>query len=258
MNKEVEKMPKFFVENNQIQNETIYIIGNDVNHIVNVLRLKKDDILLVCNKDIGKTYQTKIKNIQKEKVECIILEEVGDKVESKIEVSIFQGLPKAEKMEYIIQKSTELGVKKIIPVSLKRCIVKLDKKDSIKKLQRWQKIAEVAAKQSGRNVIPSIEDIVEMKRVKEIIKEFDLFLVAYEEEKNVTLKQELQKMKQKYLQKDGLKIGVLIGPEGGLEKEEVESLKQNGAKVITLGNRILRTETAPIAVLSNIIYEYDA
>lgn len=250
-------MPKFFVENKQIQNETIHVIGNDVNHIVNVLRLKKDDMLLVCDKDIGKTYQTKIENIQKEKVECTILEEVIDKVESKIEVSIFQGLPKAEKMEYIIQKSTELGVKTIRPVSLKRCIVKLDGKDSRKKIERWQKIAEVAAKQSGRNVIPSIEDVIEIKRVKECIKEFDLFLVAYEEEKNVTLKQELKKIKQKYLENNALKIGILIGPEGGLEKEEVENLKQSGAKVITLGNRILRTETAPIAVLSNIMYEYD-
>ena len=136
-------------------------------------------------------------------------------------------------------------------------IVKLDGKDSRKKIERWQKIAEVAAKQSGRNVIPSIEDVIEIKRVKECIKEFDLFLVAYEEEKNVILKQELKKIKQKYLENNALKIGILIGPEGGLEKEEVESLKQSGAKVITLGNRILRTETAPIAVLSNIMYEYD-
>lgn len=250
-------MPKFFVEDNQIRNETIDIIGDDVNHIVNVLRLKKDDVLLVCNKDTGITYQTKIEHVLKEKVECKMIEKVADNVESKVEVTIFQGLPKAEKMEYIIQKSTELGVKTIVPVALKRCIVKLDGKDSAKKIQRWQKIAEVAAKQSGRNRIPNIENVMEAKKLEEHIIDFDLFLVAYEEEKSVTLKQELQKVKQSYIEKENFKIAVLIGPEGGLEKEEVEHLKEKGAKVITLGNRILRTETAPIAVLSSIMYEYD-
>lgn len=250
-------MPKFFVESSQIRNETIDIIGNDVNHIVNVLRLKKEDMLLVCNKEDGITYQTKIEDILKEKVECRILEKISNDVESKIEVSIFQGLPKAEKMEYIIQKATELGVKEIIPVALKRCIVKLEGKDSLKKMQRWQKIAEVAAKQSGRNRIPSINEVVTAKKVEEYIENFDLFLIAYEEEKNVTLKQELQNVKSSYVKINGLKIGVLVGPEGGLEREEVEKFRQRGAKVITLGNRILRTETAPIAVLSNIMYEYD-
>lgn len=251
-------MPKFFVAENQIKNENIVdVIGEDVNHIANVLRLKKGDHILICNKDTNITYDTKITEEFKEKIVCQILNEIKGTTESKVEVTIFQGLPKAEKMEYIIQKSTELGVKNIVPVAMKRCVVKLDGKDASKKIDRWQKIAEVAAKQSERDVIPKISEICKIDNVLEEIKNYDLFLVAYENEKNITLKQMLQELHKNQTKENELKIAIVIGPEGGIDETEIQKLILNGGKVVTLGNRILRTETASLAILSNIIYEYD-
>ena len=247
-------MSKFFVASKQIQNEEIYIKDDDVNHIANVLRLKKDDKILVCDKDVGVTYQTQITQISKNMVVCRILNKIQENTESKIKVSIFQGLPKADKMEYIIQKTTEIGVKSIIPVEMRRCEVKLDEKDGKKKIQRWQKIAEVAAKQSGRDIIPDIQDIINIDELTNMINQFDLVIVAYEEEKNVTLKQILKNIP---TSSKNLEIGIVIGPEGGIENQEIEKLKSKGAKIITLGSRILRTETAPIVMLSNIMYELE-
>lgn len=269
-------MPKFFVKNEQIQNEVITVEGEDVNHIVNVLRLQKQDKIQICDKNEEITYQTEIVDITKDGVKCKIIEKVTDTTESTMQVTIFQGLPKSDKMEYIIQKTTELGVKNIVPVRMKRCIVKLEGKDEIKKIDRWQKIAEMAAKQSGRDKIPRIENIISIEQIKEKISDFDLFLIAYEEERENTLKKELSKIHIDRLKEEieltkemkpedriafyGIKkkltVGVLIGPEGGLDKQEVEILQKNGAKIVTLGKRILRTETAPIAILSNIMYEF--
>lgn len=242
-------MPKFFVKNNQINKDIITITGEDVNHITNVLRLKKGDNIIVCDKDKNKSYNTKINDITKEKVECEILNSIKDTTESNIQVTLFQGLPKSDKMEYIIQKTTEIGIREIIPVRMKRCIAKIDKKDENKKIDRWQKIAEVASKQSGRDIIPNIKNVIEFSDIKEVISKFDLFICAYEEENEVSLKQVLKTKPSK--------IAILIGPEGGLDVEEVKQLYENGAKIITLGKRILRTETAPIVALSNIMYELE-
>lgn len=250
-------MPKFFVDDNQIEGSRISITGEDVNHITNVLRLKKDDCILVCDKQNSITYNSKIEEILKEKVVCKIENEIAEQVESNVKVSIFQGLPKADKMEYIIQKCTELGAVEFIPVALKRCIVKLNGKDEVKKIERWQKIAEVASKQSGRDMIPNVKNVITINKLKEEIEKFDLFIVAYEAEKEVTLKQILQANRDRILEKENSKIGVVIGPEGGIDKQEIDELKLCGAKIITLGNRILRTETAPIAITSNILYEFE-
>ena len=156
-------------------------------------------------------------------------------------------------MEYIIQKSVELGAYDITPVEMKRCIVKLNEKDKEKKIQRWQKIAEVAAKQCKRDIIPKINNITNVKLICNIIQNYDIILVAYEKEKERTLKSELKKIKE-YNQKN---IGIIIGPEGGLDEDDVKLLEESGAKVITLGNRILRTETVALNVLSNIMYELE-
>ena len=156
-------------------------------------------------------------------------------------------------MELIIQKSVELGVYDITPVEMTRCVVKLNDKDKTKKLERWNKISEVAAKQSQRNIIPKINNVITMKNLIDLINEYDSIIVAYEKEKDYTIKQELEKLKQQ----NAKKIGIVIGPEGGLEEKDVELLKDNGAKVITLGNRILRTETVALNVLSNIMYEFE-
>lgn len=251
-------MPKFFVENNQIKNDTIYIKDKDVNHIKKVLRKNIEDEITVCNENTKQDYLCKITNIEENKITCKILKELETNAESNIEVSIFQGLPKADKIELIIQKSVELGVYDITPIEMKRCVVKLKEKDKNKKIERWQKISEVAAKQCGRNYIPKINKIENLKEISEKIKDYDVVLVAYEEEKENTLKNEL-KLSEKDNKENNkkIKIAIVIGPEGGIDKEEIETLKKNGAKIITLGKRILRTETVALNVLSIIMYELE-
>ena len=251
-------MPKFFVENNQIKNDTIYIKDKDVNHIKKVLRKNIEDEITICNKNTKQDYLCKITNIEENEITCKILKELETNVESNIEVSIFQGLPKADKMELIIQKSVELGVHDITPIEMKRCVVKLKEKDKTKKIERWQKISEVAAKQCGRNYIPKINNIENLKEISEKIKDYDAVLVAYEEEKENTLKNELKLLKKDNQENNKkIKIAIVIGPEGGIDKEEINALEKNGAKIITLGKRILRTETVALNVLSIIMYELE-
>ena len=246
-------MQKFFVEGNQIKDNKIYIQGQDVKHISNVLCLEKEEKIQICNKKTLENYIVKIEEIRKEEISTNIIEKLQETVESNVEIHLYQGLPKVDKMELIIQKTTELGIYKIIPVSMLRCVVKLDKKDEKKKLERWQKIAEAAAKQSKRDIIPKIENKLNLKEVTEKIKEYDIFIVAYEEEINNTLKQTLKKIEKK----DNYKIGILVGPEGGIDYKEIETLKEKGTTIVTLGKRILRTETAPIIMVSNILYELE-
>lgn len=243
-------MPKFFVKNEQIIENKIYINGQDVNHIKNVLRCQIGDKIEICNSDSQENYLCNIEKIDRESIGCKIIEKKDDIAESNVQVTIFQGLPKSDKMEYIIQKSVELGVYNIVPTEMKRCVVKLTDKDKLKKQERWQKISEVAAKQCGRDIIPKIEEITNIKNIN--IKDYDLFLVAYEKETSNSLKNELKKLKN-----SKLKIAVLIGPEGGLEESDVLNLKENGARIITLGKRILRTETVSLNVLSIIMYEIE-
>lgn len=251
-------MPKFFVENNQIKNDTIYIKNQDVNHIKKVLRKNIEDEITICDENTKQDYLCKITNIEENEITCKILKELETNVESNIEVSIFQGLPKADKMELIIQKSVELGVHDIIPIEMKRCVVKLKEKDKTKKIERWQKISEVAAKQCGRNYIPKINNIENLKEISEKIKDYDAVLVAYEEEKENTLKNELKLLKKDNQENNKkIKIAIVIGPEGGIDKEEINALEKNGAKIITLGKRILRTETVALNVLSIIMYELE-
>ena len=221
-------MHKFFVNNNQIDKNKIEINGTDVNHIKNVLRLKIDDKLQICNKETSENYITKIVSLSEEKVESEIIEELNKNIETTFDIDIYQGLPKFDKMEFIIQKTTEIGVKKIIPVSMERCVVKLNEKDANKKIERWKKIAEIAAKQSKRDYIPIIEDLININMVCEKIKDYDVFLVAYEDEEEINLKKVIKG------NTNAKKIGVLIGPEGGIDIKEIEKLKQNGAKIVTL------------------------
>ena len=242
-------MHKFFVEDNFINNEEVIINNEDYNHIVNVLRMKKYDKILVTNKKTQKTYNCEIKEINIDKVVCNIISEENKNIEMNVEVDIFQGLPKADKMEYIIQKCVEIGVHKIVPVNMKYCIAKI--KDEEKKNIRWNKISEVASKQSKRNIIPKVEKSINMSKLCSEIKNYDLAIVAYENEDNITIKNILKS------ENKPKKIAVVIGPEGGISKEEVAELTKAGAKKVSLGNRILRTETAPIVALSMIAYEYD-
>lgn len=246
-------MQKFFVKTNQIENKKITIIGTDVNHIANVLRMKQGEKILIGDKETLKKYIVKIEEIKKEEIITSIEEILDIQVESNVKIDLYQGLPKADKMELIIQKTTEIGIENIIPIDMVRCVVKLEEKEAKKKIERWQKIAETAAKQSKRDKVPQIKNKVKLKQILEKIKEYDMFLVAYEEEIDCMLKQELKKIENK----ENYKIGILVGPEGGIDAKEIEILKESGAKIISLGKRILRTETAPITMVSNILYELE-
>ncbi|MBR6504628.1 MAG: 16S rRNA (uracil(1498)-N(3))-methyltransferase, partial [Clostridia bacterium] len=181
-------MYKFFVNTNQIKEGKIKIINDDVNHIKNVLRLNKEEKIEVSDSSSGESYICKILEYENNTVVCEIIEKIEKKSESKIYLHILQGLPKSDKMEMIIQKCTELGVKEFTPVALNRCIVKLNGKDEFKKIERWQKISEVAAKQSKRNIVPKVNYIIKLNKVIELIKEYDIMLVAYEEQKTNTIK----------------------------------------------------------------------
>lgn len=246
-------MRKFFVKENQIKNNQIEIIGEDVNHIKNVLRLSEKEKIKICDSENEKNYICEISEITKQSVVCKIVEIAKNEAEGNVELHIYQGLPKADKMELIIQKGTELGVTEFIPVALKRSIVKIDGKDEQKKNERWKKIAEVAAKQSGRDCIPKVEHVKSLQDVCNHINEYDLVLIAYELEESNYIKTELTALPQK----EKYKIAVIIGTEGGLEQEEVEKMEQAGGKVITLGKRILRTETVALQVASIIMYELE-
>ena len=248
-------MPKFFVKDEQIVNQEIKIQGTDVNHIKNVLREKIGSELTICNEKTGQDYLCEIKEIKEENIICHIKEKLLNNVESNIKVTIMQGLPKADKMELIIQKSVELGVNNIIPIEMKRCVVKLKEQDAKKKITRWQKISEVAAKQCGRDIIPEIKECIKIEQICEKIPMYDKIIVAYEEEKETSLKQELAKIKNNHNKE--LKIGIVIGPEGGIDYTEIEKLKKAGAEIVTLGKRILRTETVALNMLSNIMYEFE-
>jgi len=248
-------MPKFFVDSKQVDNGEIRITGNDVNHIKNVLRMKCGDTFNVCDSVNSENYRVSINRFEQETIICDILEKYNDTAESNVKVHIYQGLPKADKMELIIQKSVELGVAKITPIEMKRCVVKLDGKDRIKKIERWKKIAEVAAKQSGRDIIPEVCNVKSVKEITEDFSQYDLVILCYENEKENYLKEVLKKNITE--NKSDLNIAIIIGPEGGIDISEVEYMSQNGAKVVSLGNRILRTETVAISLLSIIMYEFE-
>lgn len=248
-------MSKFFITDNQIHNDNIILIGEDVKHIKNVLRMKENEEITLCNLETSENYKCIIKLFQSDTIECKILNRESSKTEPNVEVTIFQALPKAEKMELIIQKCTEIGTSNFVPVEMNRCVVKIDKKNELKKINRWQKIAESAAKQSGRDIIPSVKNIINFQKLCHLVEKYDIVLVAYEKELKNTLKDELLKLKNTNNPK--LKIGIVIGPEGGIEEHEVDLLKQFGAKIITLGKRILRTETASMYISSIIMYELD-
>lgn len=242
-------MPKFFVTPDKIIDNHIIIDTDDAAHITRVLRLGAGDGITVCDSQ-GNDYDAEIMEIETGRVICNITEKKASVSEPNIKVTLFQGLPKASKMEYIIQKTTELGISEIVPVKMSRCVVKIDnKKDEKKKLDRWRKISEAAAKQSGRGIVPEISEIMSIDEVIERSKHFDLFFVPYECEEKKTLKEALLS------RSDITNVGFLIGPEGGFDIGEAKKLCENDIATVTLGKRILRTETAGEAVLAMAMYE---
>lgn len=254
-------MSKFFVKTEQIKNNNIIINGDDVNHIINVLRMKKGDEIQVCNQETGDNYNAQITQFTKNEVDCEIIERINKTTESNVNITLFQGLPKFEKMELIIQKNTEVGVKRIVPVIMERTVVKIDEKVASRKLERWQKIAEIAAKQSMRDIIPNIDNITKLKEIDTT--EYDVVLVAYENEEHNKLKDELQKLSKKIEgtnsnnNEENFNIAIVIGPEGGISEKEIELLAEKNVKFVSLGRRILRTETAGLVMAGNILYELE-
>lgn len=246
-------MPKFFVRDDQINDNKVDIIGEDVNHISNVLRMKVGDEFQVCNSDTTENYNVEIKSFEKEKIICSIINKMKSEAESDINLKIFQGIPKSDKMELIIQKSTELGIKELIPVDMERCVSKISGKDEKKKIDRWQKISEVAAKQSGRDMIPKIHNVIKINDIVKVISDFDMMIVPYEKAEGYSFKDAIEEIKE--YDKSNINIGIVIGPEGGFEHSEIEQLREAGAKIVTLGKRILRTETVALAMSSVIMYE---
>lgn len=242
-------MPKFFVLPEKVQENKILIDTEDVTHITRVLRLGVGDELLICD-STGTDYETEIAEISEKKIICEIKNSKKADTESELDITLYQGIPKGSKMEFIIQKCTELGVGRIVPVIMQRCVVKLEnEKAEQKKVSRWQKIAEEAAKQSGRGKIPEIAMPKTLKEAMEELKELELSFVPYECEEQNFLKPVLNQ------KKEVKSAGFLIGPEGGFDASEIELLKENNITCVTLGKRILRTETAGIAVISMLMYE---
>lgn len=242
-------MPKFFVLPEKVKDGRIIIDTDDVLHIKRVLRMSEGDELLICD-STGTDYETKISEIADKTITCDIISEKKSDTESDISITLYQGIPKGSKMELIIQKNTELGVAKIVPVSMQRCVSKLEnQKAEEKKVQRWQKIAEEAAKQSGRGIIPEISMPQTLKQAAENIKKSDLSFVPYECEEQNSLKPLLKS------HRDAKTVSFLIGPEGGFDVSEIEILKECGIYPVTLGKRILRTETAGMAVTAMVMYE---
>ena len=238
-------MRRFFCES--ITNTTAVITGDDAHHIARVLRMKAGDALSLCD-GAGNEYDAVITGITQDAISCAIGERRASEAESPVKVTLFQCLPKTGKMELIVQKCTELGVFSIVPVLSARCVV-VPNKDYDKKRERYNRVALEAAKQSRRAMIPQVLPLVELKKIDVIA--YDLFFVAYEDENALSLKQALRAANAPKT------IALLIGPEGGLEEDEVGRLVQAGARSVTLGKRILRTETAGMAMLAQTLYEVE-
>lgn len=233
-------MFNFFADENSRQGNNYYISGTDFNHIRNVLRMKEGDTFLVSENGISNLCE--IISIEGETAVVEIIEEDYQSTELPVKIYLFQGLPKSDKMELIIQKTVELGVHAIIPTEMSRCVVKLEEKKKKSKTDRWQAISESAAKQSKRNVIPEVMNVMSYKEALSEANKLDLILVPYESEDGMeSTKNALSEIK------NGISVGIFIGPEGGFDEKEIELAKEKGAKIISLGKRILRTETAAIS-----------
>ena len=245
-------MQRFFVEPHQIDRDRheIHITGNDVNHIANVLRMKKGEELWISDKE--KEYHCVIENAGEDEVLLHILYVQEPDYELQSRIYLFQGLPKADKMELIIQKAVELGAYEVIPVETKRCVVKLDGKKAAKKVERWKQIAESAAKQSKRMLIPNVHEVLTFKEALKYAESMDVRLIPYELAKGMQETKEILADIQ-----PGQSIGIFIGPEGGFDPDEIALACEMGGQVITLGKRILRTETAGLALLSVLMFQLE-
>jgi 16S rRNA (uracil1498-N3)-methyltransferase len=244
-------MHHFFVKQEQIREEKIIITGADVNHIKNVLRMKNGEQVLISN-GVDKDYLCSIDVIDNEEISAkiIAVDEEGTELPAKI--YLFQGLPKSDKMELIVQKAVELGVYEIIPVAMKNCVVKLDSKKAESKVNRWQGIAESAAKQSKRIIIPKVQNVMSWKEALVYAKNFEYNLIPYENASGIEgTKKLISSLRAQS------SIGIFIGPEGGFDDTEIGLALEHKMQTITLGKRILRTETAGLTALSLVMFQLE-
>ncbi|MBE5902053.1 MAG: 16S rRNA (uracil(1498)-N(3))-methyltransferase [Lachnospiraceae bacterium] len=243
-------MYQFFIEKEQIKENQVFITGADYNHAKNVLRLKKGEKFRISTKE-GENYFCEISEFSDEAAVGVVLEKLEESTELKGRITLFQGLPKGDKMELIIQKAVELGAAEIVPVRMKNCVVKLDDKKAKAKVARWQAIAEAAAKQSKRSIIPQIHDVMDYRAAMEYAKENNVNLVPYENEGGISASKkaigEIQPTD---------KVGIFIGPEGGFDEKEIEAAREVMTS-ISLGKRILRTETAAITAMSLVMMQME-
>ena len=244
-------MQHLFVIPEQVGETEIYVTGQDVNHMKNVLRMKIGEQVEISDGN-NKKYLCEVSAYEDEQAVLRILELREADTELKSRLYLFQGLPKNDKMELIVQKAVELGAYEVIPVSMKRCVVKLDAKKAAKKVERWNSISESAAKQAGRSIIPKVSDVVSYREALERAEQLDVVLVPYELEEGMAETKKLLHQIQ-----PGQSVGIFIGPEGGFEREEVEQAIEAGAHPVTLGRRILRTETAGFTMLSILMFELE-
>lgn len=244
-------MHRFFVTPAQIDGDICRITGRDVNHIRNVLRMKQGEQIAVRD-GISRSYVCELEEIGTEEITARILSSGEDASELPARIYLFQGLPKGDKMELIIQKSVELGVTEIIPVATRRSVVKLDAKKAEAKLKRWNAIAESAANQSGRSLIPQVSRVMTFAEALEYAAGFDCSLIPYELAEGMSETRSVISTL-----RPGMQIGVFIGPEGGFDSEEIAAACEKGIHPITLGRRILRTETAGLTTLSILMFHLE-
>ena len=244
-------MHHFFVTPQQISGDKIRIEGGDVNHMKNVLRMKLHEKAEISDGE-SRTYLCEVEAYEEDVAILHILEEMEADTEPASKLYLFQGLPKSDKMELIVQKAVELGVYQVIPVAMKRSVVRLDDKKAAKKADRWNSIAESAAKQAGRSRIPEVTMPLSYNEALKMAEELDVTLLPYELAGGMEVTREVIRQI-----KSGQSVGIFIGPEGGFEPEEVDAAVSMGAKIITLGRRILRTETAGLATLAVLMFELE-
>jgi 16S rRNA (uracil1498-N3)-methyltransferase len=240
---------RYFVEPSAVTDSRVSITGDDVKHIVRVMRMEAGEEVIVCD-GLGHAYRVQLTDLGDTSVQGKIVEILAQSPESNVKITLAQGLPKGDKMELIVQKGTEVGINRFIPLDMARCVVQYDAKKEQKRRERWQKIAKEAAEQAHRNLIPSIGEPMSFKQLMSALDGFDLVVVPYEGEKARGLREVLAE------HPDAKHIGVLIGPEGGIADAEIEMALAQGALPVTLGPRILRTETAGLVAATCIYYHY--
>lgn len=241
-------MPKFFINKNEISRGQVRLLGEDEKHIKTVLRAREGEEVTLCDGE-GMDYLCRIASLERG-VLLDVLEKTPCEAEPEIKLTLYQGLPKADKMEWIIQKCVEIGIDRIVPMATERAIVKLDKKEG-KKLERWQKIAEAAAKQSGRGKIPEVSQrVLKFAEAVEEAAGLDGAAIPYEKETENGLRQFASGF-------SGKTAGIFIGPEGGFSEDEIALAKEKGIRPVSLGKRILRTETAGMVTAAILLYEWE-